>query len=417
MTAAQVPTQKVYEAASLVKVSAQQPVAVPAKEEVTFKIEKMEDKPALITNHFAGDVTPSTQHSAITKANQGMFGQLLVNFYNAFNGVDTDKIKGPGFAMVFAALCFIIPTPAFAATAAKVTVAGASVAAQSNMTKLLKSVLCAGIAAVITVSFIHPIDVVKTRMQVASKDEAGLGKVVGSAIKNEGFGAFYKGIGPAWLREASYTSLRLGLYEPVKALVGATASAGFFRKFLAGALAGAIGSLAGNPFDVLKTRMMADKTSNKGLGEISGEIFKAEGLAGFYKGFNVNVMRAMVLNATKMACYDTCKLFIKSSFAVEGLLLQFLAAFTAGLAMTITVAPFDMCRTLLMNQKPGPDGKKQYSSLMDCFLQILKKDGPLGFYKGFVPIWSRFAPTTCLQLIIYDNLKKIPFFAGTAYGL
>jgi len=35
-------------------------------------------------------------------------------------------------------------------------------------------------------------------------------------MKTEGPGAFYKGIGPAWLREASYTSLRLGLYEPVK---------------------------------------------------------------------------------------------------------------------------------------------------------------------------------------------------------
>lgn len=168
-------------------------------------------------------------------------------------------------------------------------------------------------------------------------------------MKTEGLGAFYKGIGPAWLREASYTSLRLGLYEPIKVLVGATAGAGFFRKFLAGALAGAIGSLAGNPFDVLKTRMMADKTGNKGLGETSSEIMKLEGIAGFYKGFNVNVMRAMVLNATKMACYDTCKAFIISSFAVEGLLLQFLAAFTAGFVMTVTVAPFDMCRTLLMN--------------------------------------------------------------------
>ena len=79
-------------------------------------------------------------------------------------------------------------------------------------------------------------------------------------MANEGPGAFYKGIGPAWLREASYTSLRLGLYEPVKMLVGASApGAGFLRKFLAGALAGAIGSCAGNPFDVLKTKMMADK--------------------------------------------------------------------------------------------------------------------------------------------------------------
>jgi len=124
-------------------------------------------------------------------------------------------------------------------------------------------------------------------------------------MKNEGPGAFYKGIGPAWLREASYTSLRLGLYEPVKQLVGANeAGAGFLRKFIAGALAGAIGSCAGNPFDVLKTKMMANKDSDEGLGYYFSEIKKAEGFMGFYKGFNTNVIRAMVLNATKMACYD-----------------------------------------------------------------------------------------------------------------
>ena len=136
---------------------------------------------------------------------------------------------------------------------------------------------------------------------------------------------------------------------------------------------------------------------------------KSEGMKGFYKGFNINVMRAMVLNATKMACYDTCKAYMITAFAVEGLLLQFMAAFTAGFIMTCTVAPFDMCRTLLMNQKPDENGNVQYSSLVDCFMSILKKDGPLGFYKGIMPIWTRFAPTTCLQLIIFDLRKLRPF--------
>jgi len=35
-------------------------------------------------------------------------------------------------------------------------------------------------------------------------------------MADEGSAAFYKGIGAAWMREASYTSLRLGLYEPMK---------------------------------------------------------------------------------------------------------------------------------------------------------------------------------------------------------
>ena len=229
-------------------------------------------------------------------------------------------------------------------------------------------------------------------------------------MESEGAGAFYKGIGPAWLREASYTSLRLGLYEPVKQLVGANdPAAGFLRKFLAGAIAGAIGSCAGNPFDVLKTKMMADKDAEgKGMGAYFAEIKKAEGIMGFYKGFNTNVIRAMVLNATKMACYDSVKAFLITTFALEGLLLQFCAAFTAGFFLTCTVSPFDKCRTLLMNQDSD---NKEFNGLGDAFMSILKKEGPLGFYKGFIPIWSRFAPTTCLQLITFEQMKRLPFIA------
>jgi hypothetical protein len=226
----------------------------------------------------------------------------------------------PAFMISFAMLNMGFPMPAFAA--AKALPAAATVVAQTGMTKLLKNVFCAGAAAVFTVTFIHPIDVVKTRMQIAKKGEGSLGSIISDAMKNEGAGAFYKGIGPAWLREASYTSLRLGLYEPVKQLVGANeAGAGFLRKFIAGALAGAIGSCAGNPFDVLKTKMMANKDSEDGLGKYASDIMKAEGIKGFYTGFNTNVIRAMVLNATKMACYDSIKTWLVAAFALEGLLL------------------------------------------------------------------------------------------------
>lgn len=130
--------------------------------------------------------------------------------------------------------------------------------------------------------------------------------MIKTVLADEGASAFYKGIGAAWLREASYTSLRLGLYEPMKGLVGADKpDAGFLSKFLAGALAGGIGSIAGNPFDVLKTRMMAfEGKEAPGLGYFAAEINKSQGIAGFYKGIEANVMRAMILNATKMACYD-----------------------------------------------------------------------------------------------------------------
>lgn len=47
-------------------------------------------------------------------------------------------------------------------------------------------------------------------------------------------------------------------------------------------------------------------------------------------------------------------------------------------------------------------------------MQIVKKDGFQGLYAGFIPIWSRFAPTTCLQLVIFEQLK--PIFGVTGSG-
>lgn len=196
------------------------------------------------------------------------------------------------------------------------------------------------------------------------------------------------------MREASYTSLRLGLYEPCKGIVGADKKdASILRKFLAGALAGGLGSLAGNPFDVLKTRMMAYEGSDSpSITYFAREVNEGQGFAGFYKGIQANVMRAMILNATKMGCYDTCKGAMKGYFS-DGIPLQFASAFTAGFFMTITVSPFDIIRTRLMNQ---PSDAKLYNGFADCAMKILKNEGPTGFWKGFIPIWSRFAPTTCI---------------------
>lgn len=276
---------------------------------------------------------------------------------------------------------------------------------------LLQQVACAGGAAVIAVSFIHPIDVVKTRLQVSGGDgvrnyaELGIGGTISVVAKEEGVSAFWKGINAAWMRESSYTSLRLGLYEPIKVAFGAAdKNAPFIMKFLAGSTAGAIGSLAGNPFDVLKTRMMtAEGKEPPSFATAAGSLYKDQGIGGFYRGLEANIARAMVLNGTKMACYDQIKqTIVDSKMVPSGLPTQFMSAFGAGFFMTCTVAPFDMVRTRLMNQPPD---RKIYNGAVDCVMKILGSEGPMGFYRGFIPIWMRFAPTTCLQLIIFEQLR------------
>ena len=72
--------------------------------------------------------------------------------------------------------------------------------------------------------------------------------------------------------------------------------------------------------------------------------------------------------------------------------------------MTCTVSPFDMLRTRLMNQ---PTDKKLYNGFVDAAVKIMKNEGPGAFYRGFFPIWARFAPTATLQLLIFEQMLSM----------
>jgi len=211
-----------------------------------------------------------------------------------------------------------------------------SLLATAPAPSLLQQVGMAGTAAVITVSFIHPIDVIKTRIQISAEYGAlGMSGTTKRIVANEGFLALWKGVNAAWLREASYTSLRLGLYEPCKVAFGCTTpeTTTFVKKFAAGSAAGALGSIAGNPFDVLKTKMMAaEGGAPPTITATAKELFAKQGISGFYRGIDSNVARAMVLNGTKMAVYDQAKGIVVSTTGWErsSLLTTFFSATTAG---------------------------------------------------------------------------------------
>lgn len=56
-------------------------------------------------------------------------------------------------------------------------------------------------------------------------------------------------------REATYSTLRLGLYEPFKNMISKEKNTSLFTKFAAGVLSGSTGALVANPCDLLKVRL------------------------------------------------------------------------------------------------------------------------------------------------------------------
>tara|TARA_B110000285_G_C15035763_1_gene569165 strand:- start:386 stop:625 length:240 start_codon:yes stop_codon:yes gene_type:complete len=66
-----------------------------------------------------------------------------------------------------------------------------------------------------------------------------------------------KGLLSLIFRELAYSTFRIGLYSPIKVrLLGETdpKTTPFWKRFLAGALAGGIGSMIAQPVDLVKTR-------------------------------------------------------------------------------------------------------------------------------------------------------------------
>lgn len=132
--------------------------------------------------------------------------------------------------------------------------------------------LAGGLASATAEIFTLPIDCTKVRLQAqravtvvpavltdvgvvtttAARQEVrynGMVDAVQKIVKEEGPGALWKGVTPALLRQVSYTSICMVLYEPLRDLFGANKSeVPFVNRFLAGGFAGAIGISLANPY-------------------------------------------------------------------------------------------------------------------------------------------------------------------------
>jgi len=292
----------------------------------------------------------------------------------------------------------------------------------------VKRFSCSGAAVITAAICTNPIDVIKIRLQLDNQlsdkknifaDRYYRGFVRGSIqiIKDEGFNGLSKGVKASVLREGIYSTFRLGAYEPVKHLFGATEPcAPLYKKIIAGAIVGAIGSAIASPCDLVKIRIQAEGRLKPGevtqypstFGTFK-EIVAKEGIIGLYRGVGPTVLRASILTAAQIPSYDHTKnTIIHKNLMQEGLPLHMLSSFIAGFVTVVVTSPVDVIKTRIMHENTVHCNKLQYSSSStQCFKQIFLTEGLLGFYKGFIPNWFRITPHTIITFMIFEQLRKL----------
>jgi len=151
-----------------------------------------------------------------------------------------------------------------------------------------------------------PFDIALVRLQSDSmapvKERRNYKNVFDALIrttKEEGFGALYKGLAPNILRGMSMNVGMLACYDQAKETVAKILNdpmengPALPTKLGSAAVAGFTAALFSLPFDVVKSRLMAQKIDietgkmpYKGIGDCAVQIFKKEGPIGFFAGFS-----------------------------------------------------------------------------------------------------------------------------------
>ncbi|KAI9598792.1 mitochondrial carrier domain-containing protein [Syncephalis fuscata] len=262
-------------------------------------------------------------------------------------------------------------------------------------------------AGFVSTTILHPLDMIKTRLQVDDADKSRrkpmLGRTVSmmrSIFSKDGLRGLYRGLTPNLAGATGSWALYFWWYDMFKARApkdeDGRMSAG--QHLVASAEAGAITAMMTNPLWVVKTRMCVtnrtDQYAYRGLLDGLGQIMRKEGIRGLYKGM-VPALFGVSHGALQFMAYEDLKkrrIDVNPSKNKERLstLEYMVMASVSKLFATVSTYPYQVLRSRLQ---------------MPLAKYIGKLEGVLGFYKGLAPNALRVLPGTCITFVVYENLS------------
>lgn len=183
---------------------------------------------------------------------------------------------------------------------------------------LLESMAAGGLASCFAEICTIPMDTVKVRMQNFQDIYRSMKGTYSQIFKEEGFFAFYRGISAGLLRQITFASMRLGIYDYViQEMHNSGYQVNLLHQVSAGLFSGGVSIAIANPFDVLKVKFQSDMVPVMENGKMVGlsrnykslrhAIVTIPKMEGFYRGYYLslwpNVMRNSIVNALELVTF------------------------------------------------------------------------------------------------------------------
>lgn len=171
----------------------------------------------------------------------------------------------------------------------------------------------------------------------------------------------------------------------------------------AGTVGGVLGIYTGSPFDVVKLRM---QLSRRNALSLAGELWKAEGFRGFFRGAAAISLGQAPVNAVIFASNAAALRYLEhSAGALPGAPAAFsslvAAGCTSGLAQAFVLSPFEHVK--IQQQAAGGASSLSFGA---CSRAIVAALGPSGLFRGLIATCIRDAPTFGLYFSSYEAAKR-----------
>ncbi|KAH7967665.1 mitochondrial 2-oxodicarboxylate carrier [Rhipicephalus sanguineus] len=271
------------------------------------------------------------------------------------------------------------------------------------------------VAGFIEVCVNHPLDVVKTRLQMQSADDPNRYKSIADCFRrmarSEGVLSVYKGILPVLVVETPKMALRFVVYEQTKRVVSPHLSL-VPSNLIAGFLAGAIEGIAVNPFEVVKVRLQTDRTlvaAQPSAYAVARQIYRKNGFGreGLSLGLTANLFRHGIFVMFYFTFYAKLKEAAPEfKNRHQHNLYKVGAGLISGCVSTLLNIPWDVVKSRIQGLQPVP-GEPKYKTCWQSFKVVYREEGFLALYKGLAPKMLRLGTGHALIIVLYEHIVEV----------
>ncbi|XP_009105386.1 nicotinamide adenine dinucleotide transporter 2, mitochondrial isoform X1 [Brassica rapa] len=289
--------------------------------------------------------------------------------------------------------------------------------------KSIRDTICnagAGAAAgAIAATFVCPLDVIKTRLQVHGLPETRRGSVIitslGNILKKEGVRGMYRGLSPTIIVLLPNWAVYFSVYGKLKDLLQSSdGKLSIGANMVAAGGAGASTSIATNPLWVVKTRLMTqgmrpDVIPYKSMLSAFSRIFREEGFRGLYSGVIPSLVGVSHV-AIQFPVYEKIKQYMAKvgDKSVDQLSPGEVAVASSisKVIASVSTYPHEVVRSKLQEQGQVRNAKAKYSGVIDCAKKVFRNEGVPGFYRGCATNLLRTTPSAVITFTSYEMIHR-----------